>query len=173
LQEEQDAWYEGEEVEGSDEGISPLCSMLYQYSGKCNKHLNAGSDYNTYQMYQSETQQDNEDAVCAFIETVRSSTYNEKGQITFGFSSLFSKNGFRSASRSMSGPHKAALWIMGLGVGVMLVSAMWLQNQLTDRNISWRPRRFARPGPSNQAFLHTNSGITRDRSLPESGGIFT
>jgi hypothetical protein len=175
LQQADDVWYENEEVEGYDEGISPLCSMLYQYSGKCNKHLSSGS-YSEYQMYQSTSQQNNEEAVCAFIEVVRSNTYNEKGQITFGFSNIWSSNGFRSGAKSMSGPHKAALWILGLAVGVMLVSAMWLQNQLGERSISWRPRRFARsahPAQGDEALMREDSGVTRDRAHhPTGDGVF-
>jgi hypothetical protein len=156
-----------------DAGISPLCSMLYQYAGKCNKNLKPGSSYSEYQMYQSESQENNEEAVCKFIETVRSNTYNEKGQITFGFSNLWSKNGFRSGANSMSSAHKAGLWIFGIGVGVLVVSAMVLQSQLGQRNISWRPRRFARPAPAaSQGFLREESGVTSTRGGPTGDGVF-
>jgi hypothetical protein len=146
--------------------------MLYQYSGKCNKHLSTDSDsYNEYQMYQSEAQEDNEDAVCAFIEVVRSNTYNEKGQITYGFSNIFSNNGFRSGARSMSPLHKAALSVLGLAVVVLLISAVVLHSQLGNRDISWRPRRFARPAKS-QAFLREESGVTSGRQHPTGDGVF-
>jgi hypothetical protein len=147
--------------------------MLYQYSGKCNKYLNAdSSSYNEYQMYQSEAQQDNEEAVCAFIETVRSNTYNENGQITYGFSNIFSSNGFRSGARSMSDINKAALSILGIGLVALTISAVWLHSQLSNRDISWRPRRFARPTGGNQAFLREESGVTRGRSHIAGDGVF-
>jgi hypothetical protein len=147
--------------------------MLYQYSGKCNKHLSIdSSSYNEYQMYQSEAQQDNEDAVCAFIEVVRSNTYNEKGQITYGFSNIFSNNGFRSGARSMSSLHKAALSILGIAVVVLMISAVWLHSQLGERDISWRPRRFARPVKGNQALMREESGVTNLRSHPTGDGVF-
>jgi hypothetical protein len=146
--------------------------MLYQYSGKCNKNLNPGSSYSENQMYQSEAQQNNEEAVCKFIEVVRSNTYNEKGQITFGFSNIWSSNGFRSGARSMSSTHKAALWIFGIGVGVLVVSAMWLQSQLGERNISWRPRRFARTSQGDQTLLREESGVTGARTHPTGDGVF-
>jgi hypothetical protein len=147
--------------------------MLYQYAGKCNKNLNPGSSYSENQMYQSESQENNEEAVCKFIEVVRSNTYNEKGQITFGFSNIFSGNGFRSGARSMSSVHRAALWICGIGVGVMVATAMYLQSQLGERNISWRPRRFARgPAQGSQGFLREESGVTGARAHLTGDGVF-
>jgi hypothetical protein len=152
--------------------------MLYQYAGKCHKNLKSSSSSNSQnqyydQTYQSSAQEENEDAVCNFIEVIRSNTYNEKGQITFGFSNIWSNQGFRSGARAMGPLHKAGLWVFGVGVGVLIVSAVYLQQQLSEHSISWRPRRFARGGVSvvtsgseNFIYERSDAGITRDRSEP-------
>ena len=141
--------YEDEDVNGYEDGVNPMCSMLYQYSGKCNEHLQPGNGYSSYAMYQSEAQQANEDAVCSFIDVVRSNTYNEKGQITFGFTNIFGGKRFRAGARAMSPGRKAALSIFGIGIAALIVAAMYLQRKLDERHISWRPRRFRRAGATD------------------------
>lgn len=186
-EEEQTAWYEGEEVYT----LEPMCSMLYQYAGKCNKHLTATEyNYNGYvangqyqyqnqyqgenngnaysyadnewkQMYQSENQAQNENAVCSFLESLSSNTYNENGEINVSGASWASWNKDFD-SRAMNGAMKAALIITALAAMAMAVTACVLHNVLARKNIPWKPRRSKGADPTDLA--RQNSGITMGRS---------
>ena len=187
-EEEQQAWYEGEEVYT----LEPMCSMLYQYAGKCNKHLTATEyNYNGYvananyqyqnqyqdqnnqngysdyannewkQMYQSENQAQNENAVCSFLESLSSNTYNENGEINVSGASWASWNRDFD-SRAMNGAMKAALIVTALAAMAMAVTACVLHNVLARKNIPWKPRRSKGADPTDLA--RQNSGITMGRS---------
>ena len=62
-------WYEDEDVE--DEEIEPMCSMLYQLSGKCNSNLKVTEFYN-YNYNSNYNANGDED----LIRTVRSAGYS-------------------------------------------------------------------------------------------------
>ena len=187
-EEEQQAWYEGEEVYT----LEPMCSMLYQYAGKCNKHLTATEyNYNGYvananyqyqnqyqdqnnqngysdyannewkQMYQSENQAQNENAVCSFLESLSSNTYNENGEINVSGASWASWNRDFD-SRAMNGAMKAALIVTALAAMAMAVTACVLHNVLARKNIPWKPRRSKGADPTDLA--RQTSGITMGRS---------
>lgn len=187
-EEEQQPWYEGEEVYT----LEPMCSMLYQYAGKCNKHLTATEyNYNGYvananyqyqnqyqdqssqngysdyannewkQMYQSENQAQNENAVCSFLDALSSNTYNENGEINVSGASWASWNRDFD-SRAMNGAMKAALIITALAAMAMAVTACVLHNVLARKNIPWKPRRSKGTDPTDLA--RQNSGITMGRS---------
>jgi len=59
------------------DSVTELCENLYDYSAKCNRHV-GGATSASYQSYQ---QQDNELAVCSFIASVVTGTYDEYGFI--------------------------------------------------------------------------------------------
>lgn len=198
-------WYEDEVVYA----LEPMCSMLYQFAGKCNKHLEA-TEYETEkqssnqnnadtddayaaavagddaagrkldeeewveeevidddedwkQMYQSENQAQNEDAVCSFIESLVSNTYNEKGEVTLsGGQWSTSAAEFLAESRAMNAGLKAALCITALATLAMAVAACFIHNTLARKNIPWKPRRSKGTDPTEMA--RQNSGITMGRS---------
>lgn len=181
-------WYEGEQVYD----LEPMCSMLYQFAGKCNKHLNAteykqqaqqegGYAYDSYQqaaannaenaqeqyeyqykqMYQSLAQSHNEKAVCSFIESLASNTYNEHGEVTT-FDSFSS--GWKSALKA---PQMESGILAGLIITAMLavsmgIAACVLHGALARKNIPWKPRRGKGEDPTDLA--RQNSGITMGRS---------
>jgi hypothetical protein len=66
-------WYEGEEVEGADTGINPLCSILYERAGKCNRHMdttnvyNFASDGNSGQ-YQEQNEEENKNEEEEYVD---------------------------------------------------------------------------------------------------------
>lgn len=57
--------------------VSEICENLYGYAAKCNRHI-GGVSSKSYQSYQ---QEDNEYAVCSFIASVITGTYDEYGYI--------------------------------------------------------------------------------------------
>lgn len=59
------------------DSVNELCENLYDYAAKCNRHI-GGATSASYQSYQ---QQDNELAVCSFIASVVTGTYDEYGFI--------------------------------------------------------------------------------------------
>ena len=174
--------------------------MLYQYAGKCNKHL-AATEYNyaSYtananyqyqnqdqgdaaqgdeanavdyadnewkQMYQSENQAQNENAVCSFIESLTSNSYDENGEINVSGSTWASPSAwnreFAAESKAMSGGMKAALVLTALATVAMAVAVCVLHGTLARKNIPWKPRRSKGQDPTDLA--RQNSGITMGRS---------
>jgi heme exporter protein D len=169
--------------------------MLYQYAGKCNKHLtaveynyagyvannnyayqnqmqDASAAYAAYannewkQMFQSENQAQNENAVCSFIEALDSNTYDENGEIAVTGSSwsnpaAWNKN-LTAESRAMQGGMKAALVITALAAAAMALVACVLHSVLARKNIPWKPRRSK--GEDLTDIARQNSGITMGRS---------
>lgn len=57
--------------------ITELCENMYGYAAKCNRHI-GGASSSSYQSYQ---QEDNEYAVCSYIASVITGTYDEYGYI--------------------------------------------------------------------------------------------
>jgi hypothetical protein len=181
-------WYEGEQVFD----LEPMCSMLYQFAGKCNKHLNAteykqtqeednyayeqyqasasgnndGSSQEQYeyqykQMYQSLAQSHNEKAVCSFIESLTSNTYNEHGEVSAFDSFSYGWKGALKAPQMDSGI-LAGLIITSMLAVSMGIAACVLHGALARKNIPWKPRRSKGEDPTDIA--RQNSGITMGRS---------
>ena len=144
--------------------------MLYQFSGKCNKNLEAteyanqaaayedanadqyqyqyqqyqnynnaegqegqegqeeAQQYYEYQwklMYQSMQQQKNEEAVCSFIESLSSNTYNENGEVSVAHQS-WASGSFSSGlaqTKAMSPGMLAGLVITAVAAASMAVAA--------------------------------------------------
>lgn len=189
FKQEDDLWYETEEVEGGDDGLNPMCAMLYTMSGKCNSNLNSNDAYNIdnyynggyngnnnngnnnyySQMYQSEEQEENEKAVCAFINMVTSGTYSDNGEIilTNDWTSNWRRQ-FSNNTQSMDGGIKAGLILSALAVAVMALWAASLHSSLSRKNIPWRPRR-GRASADATEFSREQSGIVVGRSKSNVG----
>ena len=179
-------WYEDEDVD-DDDNIEPMCSMLYQLSGKCNKELTLGEyynynpNYNAYgeegewdQMYQSEQQAANEENVCSFIESLRSNTYDENGQVMLESADVWKNptawgREFEAESRALGGGKKFALSLLALSCAVMGVWACFLHGTLARKNIPWHPRRKKGDDPTEIARQHSGIVMGRSRSGPGSG----
>jgi len=65
-----------EDAEDADD-VTELCENMYGYAAKCNRHI-GGASSSSYQSYQ---QEDNEYAVCSYIASVVTGTYDEYGYI--------------------------------------------------------------------------------------------
>jgi hypothetical protein len=174
-------WYENEEVDGADAGLNPMCAMLYQYSGKCNANINNYEAYsvNSYyssdngdgddqvnynQMYQSAAQEENENAVCSFINMLTSQTYSDSGEIIL--TNSFSKNWrkeFATQSSYMSAGMKAGLILSAFAVAAMFIWAIVLHGTLARKHIPWRPRRGRASAEANE-FSRNQSGIVVGRN---------
>jgi hypothetical protein len=156
-----------------------MCSMLYQFSGKCNKNLQAasttaatGGDYTT--MYQSLTQYKNEDSVCSYIDSIRYNTYDHNGEIvldqTASWNPISWKKEMSAQSRVMSKGLKAGLIITSLAAFGMAVCALVLHGMLSRKNVPWRAIR--KPGedpfvdPTDLARQSSGIVMGRSRSGP-------
>jgi hypothetical protein len=171
-------WYENEETDG---GLNPMCAMLYQYSGKCNANLNSyaayssdsyyaydgdgeGDDQANYnQMYQSEAQEANEDAVCSFINMLKSQTYSDNGEIILTSNVKNWTKNFAIQAAYMSAGMKAGLIMTALAVAVMAIWAVMLHGTLSRKHIPWRPRRGRASAEANE-FARNQSGIVVGRN---------
>lgn len=156
-----------------------MCSMLYQLAGKCNKHLSANDLYNYnyninqgndewMQMYQSEQQAANEEKVCTFIDSLKSNTYDENGQVVLEAGAAWKHpsqwgSEFTAESRALSGGMKAALSLLAIAVSVMGVWACFLHGTLARKNIPWAPTRRQK-GDDPTDIARANSGIVMGRS---------
>lgn len=165
-------WYEDEQV---DYDIQPMCSMLYQLSGKCNKNLpsysstnsNSNEEVDWEQAFLSQQQAANEEAVCSFIEALKSNTYDENGEVMLTNSNAWShpskwSSEFQTESRYLTPGMKAAIALMSIAVAVMGVWACFLHGTLARKNIPWRPRRKLGEDPT--VIARQNSGIVMGRS---------
>jgi len=185
----QDKYYFGEDNQDADcegcdqyefeEGISSMCSMLYQISGKCNENLQPQNLYDGYyqdgeyiepsynNMFQSYSQQQNEELVCSFVESLNSGTYDQSGQVYIDNSKWGSpakwQQGIAQASRNMPGGLKAALFLTALAAALMGVWACMLHGALARKNIPWQPKRSGAGGDAVDV-ARQNSGIVMGRS---------
>jgi len=114
-------------------------------------------------IYQSEAQAANEEAVCSFIESLASNTYNENGEVSLtGTSWTNPAAEFIAESKAMNPGLKAALVITALAALAMAIAACVLHSTLARKNIPWKPRRSKGMDPTEMA--RQNSGITMGRS---------
>lgn len=168
-------WYENEDYETFQ--VEPMCSMLYQLSGKCNKQLSLPTstayqyqeEQDWEQIYQSQQQETNEEAVCSFVESLKSRSYNEYGQVIFNGGSWTNptqwSSEFKVESRMLSGGKKFAITVLSFAVAVVAVWACFLHSTLARKNIPWRPRRKAGALDIDPTHIaRQNSGIVLGRS---------
>jgi hypothetical protein len=187
LHQSTEKWYEDEEVDAAEDGIEPMCSILYQFSGKCQKNLKPANSYsNSYQynqngnqmdqgwlqMYQSENQYLNEDLVCAYIDSLRLNTYDEQGEVILDPSISWKPSEWQKELRinrqAMSGGYKAGLVITSLAMAAMAVGAAVLHAMLARKNIPWRAKKLASVGDQTD-LARQNSGILMGRSRSGAG----
>jgi len=104
-----------------------VCEEVYEQAGKCeSNHGFAGMSSNNYYAYQASNQLENEELVCDFIDSIRSGTYSQDGEIVIGGSRVYTKGGTQT-----TGGQKFALTFFIIGtVGLAVYSAM-LHSQLT------------------------------------------
>jgi len=173
-----EAWYEDEEVEGVIDGVEPMCSILYQVAGKCNKAMKTDNTYSNSQysryggdgeeewlkMYQSQSQFENEDLVCSYIDSLKYDTYDETGEVILNPSVSWSNLGteIRIQRQAMRPGLKAGLVLTAIAAAGMAVAACFLHGLLARKNIPWRPKRDKGEDPTDIA--RQNSGILMGRS---------
>ena len=129
----------------------------------------AADEYNQAQqeewdaIYQSEAQAANEEAVCSFIDSLVSNTYNENGEVSLSGTSWTNPAAeFIAESKAMNPGLKAALVITAFAALAMAIAACVLHSTLARKNIPWKPRRSKGMDPTEMA--RQNSGITMGRS---------
>lgn len=147
-----------------NDDISELCENLYGYAAKCNRYI-GGHTSKSYQSYQ---QEDTEFAVCSFIASVVTGTYDEYGYIYVDPTSFESDNKYNQYSKI--GKRKGVTTrsqILGLtaftiALVCMLVWVFILHNQIKTKSSM---RSLNRPLEVDRQ----NSGIMMARSMSYDG----
>ena len=112
----------GDDAEDADEVIE-MCEALYDESAKCEKTHGFDNGYANYYGY--ENQLANEEVVCDFMQSLKSGTYDEEGEIIVSGSSSMNRSG-----KSTTGGQKFALTFFILGTVGLAVYAAMLHSKL-------------------------------------------
>ena len=115
--------YEGDDDAGEGE-VKEVCTNLYAYAGKCESIHGFDSGINSY--YAANNQELNEELVCEFIDSLKSGTYSQDGEIVIGGSRVYTNGG-----TTTTGGQKFALTFFILGTVGLAVYAAMLHSQLT------------------------------------------
>jgi hypothetical protein len=112
---------QGNDAEDADEVIE-LCEQLYEEAAKCEKTHGFDNGYANYYGYENQLAQ--EEVVCDFMQSLKSGTYDEEGEIIIsGASSVAGGN-------STTGGQKFALTFFILGTVGLAVYAAMLHSKL-------------------------------------------
>jgi len=112
----------GDDAQDADEVIE-MCEQLYDESAKCEKTHGFDNGYANYYGY--ENQLANEEVVCDFMQSLKSGTYDEEGEIIVSGSSSMNRSG-----KSTTGGQKFALTFFILGTVGLAVYAAMLHSKL-------------------------------------------
>lgn len=105
-----------------EDDVIELCENLYTASAKCEAVHGFSNGYAKYNGY--ENQIENEETVCGFVNSLKSGTYDEQGEI-----SVTGANG-KKGSESTSAGQKVALTFFILGTAFLAVYAAMLHSKL-------------------------------------------
>jgi len=107
----------------ADEVIQ-MCEQLYEDAAKCEKVHGFDSGYSNYYGYENQLAQ--EEIVCDFMQSLKSGTYDEEGEIIVSGS-----NSFAGGGASTTGGQKFALTFFVLGTVGLAIYAAMLHSKLT------------------------------------------
>lgn len=107
----------GDDAQDADEVIE-MCERLYEEAAKCEKAHGFDDGYANYYGYENQLAQ--EEVVCDFVQSLKSGTYDEEGEIIVSGSSTIGGGG-----KATTGGQKFALTFFILGsVGLAVYAAM-------------------------------------------------
>merc|ERR1711981_343611 len=101
-----------------------VCVELYQGAAKCEEEHEFSNGIDKY--YQYNVQDNNEELVCSFIDSLVAGTYSQEGEIVVGGMSSYVSGG-----SSTTGGQKFALTFFILGTVGLAVYAAMLHSNLT------------------------------------------
>lgn len=118
-----------ENGDGNDDAVDEddvieLCETLYEAAAKCETTHGFDNGYSSYYGY--ENQDANEDVVCDFVQSLKSGTYDEEGEIIVTGASSSANGG-----ADTTGGQKLALTFFILGTVGLAVYAGMLHSKLT------------------------------------------
>jgi len=120
---ELNAQYEEEGQDNDDDGINDLCANIYQGSAQCNMQGNNDDDYN------------DDSAICLFIESVLSGSYDSSGDIYLNNKSSESGGG----NGDVGEYEKIVLAALVFMTVAMAIWAIKLHMSIMTK-IPWKPR---------------------------------
>jgi len=106
-------------------GTKEICEEIYQAAAKCEEEHGFSTGINYYDEYYG-VQNDNEELVCSFIDSLVAGTYSQEGEIVVGGMASVVSGG-----SSTTGGQKFALTFFILGTVGLAVYAAMLHSQLT------------------------------------------
>eukprot|EP00979_Chaetoceros_neogracilis_P003917 scaffold687_cov288-Chaetoceros_neogracile.AAC.9 len=115
--------------------VTEVCETLYGYAAKCNRHIGGSSSSS----YQSSQQEDNEYAVCSFIASVVTGTYDEYGYIYIDLLSFNAGNKYNQYSTiairrgTVTASQIVGLFIFSALIVYMAVSSVLLHKQIKEK----------------------------------------
>lgn len=102
--------------------VAEMCETLYSSSAKCEKTHGFADGYGSYNGYENQVTQ--EESVCSFMQSLKSGTYSEEGDI------MVSGASHVAGSDSTTGGQKFALTFFILGTVGLAVYAAMLHSKL-------------------------------------------
>mmetsp|Transcript_5698 Transcript_5698/g.8263 ORF Transcript_5698/g.8263 Transcript_5698/m.8263 type:complete len:541 (+) Transcript_5698:77-1699(+) len=118
-----------------DDTISEVCENAYAASGKCNRHIGGATDAS----YNSEEQESNEVAVCDYINSVVTGSYNEYGYIYINAKKYRADNvdneyrKYSKSNRHISPGQIVTIVLMAFTCSVLMVHSCILHKKLSDK----------------------------------------
>jgi hypothetical protein len=119
---EQNENAEGDANEDADEVVE-MCEQLYEEAAKCEKSHGFANGYASYYGYENQVAE--EEVVCEYMQSLKSGTYDEQGEIIVTGSSSSRRSG-----KSTTGGQKFALTFFILGTVGLAVYAAMLHSKL-------------------------------------------
>lgn len=151
-----------DDAEDNDD-ISEICENLYGYAAKCNRHIGSATE-NSYQSHQ---QADNEYAVCSYISSVVTGSYDEYGYIYIDSSDYSSDNKYNAYAKSairkdvVTGSQALSLVFFSVVLLIVTVKAALVRFEV-EQKLGFSPS--SREPLGKQDFRRQDSGIMMCRS---------
>ena len=151
------------DAEDNDD-ITEICENLYDAAAKCNRYIGGATD----ESYESYQQEENSVAVCSFITSVVTGSYDEEGYIYMNAANFQNDNKYNEyAAKANQKSVVTGLQVFGIValsismLGLLIYSSL-LRSAVAKKEMN--KIRISAPDTSGKSFGRQNSGIMMCRS---------